>query len=159
MGEGMSGPAKGRPAVRSTSSSAARRTWNGRPKASPQQVRPASSPCVAHPLAAARRRPACSRAPCTRHRADSSSHPSCLRRTLSGEVLGSNHPSYCPLPVPAALKPAAAAGQECWQEEAAAGSCRAPVRVGSQGRASLAPSAPLGRGAVLRRRSERLCVS
>ena len=41
-------------AVRSTSFSAARCTWNGRPKASPGQVRPAGSPCVAHPLAAAR---------------------------------------------------------------------------------------------------------
>ena len=43
-GEGTPGSAKGRPCRRSIPSSAARSTSNGRPKASPQQVRPASPP-------------------------------------------------------------------------------------------------------------------
>ena len=112
-----------------------------------------------HSLTRAPRRPTCSRAPCTRHRAHSSSHPSCLLRAFSWEFLGSNHPSRCSLAVPAAPKPPAATGRWRWQQAAAAGPCRAPGRVGSQGRASLAPYAPLGRGAVLRQRSERTCGS
>ena len=54
---------------------------------------PGQPPRTAHALAAARGHHTRSRPPCTCRRADSSSHPSCLRRTLSGEFLGSNHPS------------------------------------------------------------------
>ena len=78
---------------------------------------------------------------------------------MSVEVLGSKLPSRCPLPVPAALKPAAATGRERWQEEAAAGPAACPVRTGPHVRAPWAPPAPLGRAADLRQRSGRLCVS
>ena len=74
--------------VRSTSSWRPTSTCNGRPKASPQQVRPASPPRAAHPLAAARGHHNQSRPPCTCRRADSSSHPTCLRRALSGSSWG-----------------------------------------------------------------------
>ena len=45
------------------------------------------------------------------------------------------------------------------QQEAAAGPCGVQERIGSHGRASWAPPAPLGRGADFRLRSERLCAS
>ena len=144
---------------RPTSFSRATSTSRGRRKASHRQVRPASPPYAAHPLTRAPRRPSCSRAPCTRHRADSSSHSSCLRRTISVEVLGSKLPSRCSLWVPAAPKSAGATGCKRWQEEAAVGPCRAPVRTGSHRHASWAPQAPLGRVAAFRPRTCRLCGS
>ena len=50
---------------------------------------PGQPALAAHPLAAARGHHNQSRPPCTCRRADSSSHPTCLRRALSGEFLGS----------------------------------------------------------------------
>ena len=94
------------------------------------------SPAPAHSLTRAPRRPACSRAPCTCRRADYLSHSSCLRRTVSGEFLGSNGIYRWPLPVPAAPKPAASTGGKRSLPKAAAGSAVFLVRTGSHGRAS-----------------------
>ena len=93
------------------------------------------------------------------HLPDSSLHPLCLHRTVSLEFLGSNGISRCPMPMPAAPKPAAATGSKRSLLEAAAGPCHVSERPGSHSRASSASPAPLGRGAAFRLRSERLCRS